>query len=159
MSRRAELPGAAELFRPTGRPEAGQESDQLTVDSRSTTGHAGRSESSAAGDARMVADSASAPSSAGRINGNGNGNAVSGNRQDAGVRRSSGRQRHDEKITVYISADELHELETTRLSLRREHGVAVDRGRIVREAMAMALADLEERGAESELVRRLRGES
>jgi hypothetical protein len=67
------------------------------------------------------------------------------------------RTRHDEKITVYLSADELLGLEGARLVLRGQHGVAADRGRIVREAVAVILADLEERGDESVLVRRLRG--
>ncbi|MFF4920808.1 hypothetical protein ACFY4B_09530 [Kitasatospora sp. NPDC001261] len=72
-------------------------------------------------------------------------------------RRPSGRERHDEKITVYVSAEELMDLEHARLVLRGEHGLAVDRGRIVREAIAVVLADLEQRGEASILVRRLRG--
>jgi hypothetical protein len=67
----------------------------------------------------------------------------------------SGRARHDEKITVYVSGDELLALEQARLTLRARHGTAVDRGRIVREAIAAALADFDVRGDESELVRRL----
>ncbi|MEV6182122.1 hypothetical protein ACIHAR_19600 [Streptomyces sp. NPDC052016] len=73
------------------------------------------------------------------------------------TRRPSGRERHDEKITVYVSAEELMDLEHARLVLRGEHGLAVDRGRIVREAVAVVLADLETRGDASILVRRLRG--
>jgi hypothetical protein len=72
------------------------------------------------------------------------------------VRRTD-RTRHDEKITVYISADELMALESARLTLRGQHAVAVDRGRIVREAIAVLLADLGERGDDSVLVQRLRG--
>jgi hypothetical protein len=72
-------------------------------------------------------------------------------------RRGSGRVRHDEKITVYVTADELIELEHARLALRRRHGLAVDRGRLVREAVAVVLADLEARGDASVLVERLRG--
>ncbi|MGV9421939.1 hypothetical protein ACWDO6_31200, partial [Streptomyces sp. NPDC003674] len=49
------------------------------------------------------------------------------------------------------------DLEHARLVLRGEHGLAVDRGRIVREAVAVVLADLESRGDASILVRRLRG--
>ncbi|WP_246114029.1 hypothetical protein [Streptomyces montanus] len=75
----------------------------------------------------------------------------------ASARRPSGRERHDEKITVYVSAEELMDLEHARLVLRGEHGLAVDRGRIVREAVAVVLADLESRGDASILVRRLRG--
>jgi hypothetical protein len=71
-------------------------------------------------------------------------------------RTPSGRVRHDEKMTVYVTADELLDIEHARLLLRRNHGVAVDRGRLVREAVAIALADLESRGDESVIVQRLK---
>jgi len=71
-------------------------------------------------------------------------------------RRSSGRVRHDEKMTVYVTSDELLDLEHARLSLRRSHGLAVDRGRLVREAVSLVLADLEANGEDSALVQRLR---
>ena len=71
-------------------------------------------------------------------------------------RKPSGRIRHDEKMTVYVTSDELHEIEHARLMLRRTHGLAVDRGRLVRSAIAMALADLEQNGDDSVLVSRLR---
>jgi hypothetical protein len=74
----------------------------------------------------------------------------------SGTRRPSGRERHDEKITVYVSPEELVDLEHARLALRADHGLAVDRGRIVREAVAVVIADLEAKGADSILVRRLR---
>jgi len=67
----------------------------------------------------------------------------------------SGRVRHDEKMTVYVTADELLDLEQARLSLRRL-GMSVDRGRLVRGAIAMALADLEAHGEDSAIVHRLR---
>ena len=67
----------------------------------------------------------------------------------------SGRIRHDEKITVYVSSDELLALEQARLTLRARHGKAVDRGRIVREAISVVLADFSLNGDDSELVRRL----
>jgi hypothetical protein len=70
-------------------------------------------------------------------------------------RRPSGRVRHDEKITIYVTADELLDLEHARLDLRRHHGLAVDRGRLVREAVALVLADFDERGHDSMLVQRL----
>ncbi|MEI5521430.1 hypothetical protein WB401_42905 [Streptomyces brasiliscabiei] len=85
------------------------------------------------------------------------GSAAPRKRGRASGRRPSGRERHDEKITVYVSAEELMDLEHARLVLRGEHGLAVDRGRIVREAVAVVLADLESRGDASILVRRLRG--
>ena len=72
-------------------------------------------------------------------------------------KRSSGRVRHDEKMTVYVTAEELLDIEHARLALRRDHGLAVDRGRLVREALAIALAELELHGEDSELVRRLNG--
>lgn len=69
--------------------------------------------------------------------------------------RGSGRVRHEEKITVYVTGDELIALEQARLILRAEHGVAVDRGRIVRTAISLAVADLVAKGPESSLVRGL----
>ena len=72
-----------------------------------------------------------------------------------GKRKPSGRVRHDEKMTVYVTSAELLELEHARLKLRAEHGLAVDRGRLVREALALVLADFETHGDDSVLVRRL----
>ncbi len=71
-------------------------------------------------------------------------------------RGASGRIRHDEKMTVYVTSEELLAIEQARLTLRARHGLAVDRGRVVREAVALVLAELEEHGEESMLVRRLR---
>jgi len=70
-------------------------------------------------------------------------------------RAPSGRVRHDEKMTVYITSEELLDLEHARLTLRRAQGLAVDRGRLVREAVAIALADYEANGDDSVLVQRL----
>ncbi|MDR0991188.1 MAG: hypothetical protein LBL92_07515 [Propionibacteriaceae bacterium] len=67
---------------------------------------------------------------------------------------ASGRVRHDEKITVYVSADELIALEQARLILRKG-GVVVDRGRLVRGAIASALDDLQARGLKADIVQRL----
>lgn len=72
-------------------------------------------------------------------------------------RSPSGRERHDEKITVYLSADELFDLDQARLLLRGDLGLAADRGRIVRESIAVIIADLEAKGDQSILARRLRG--
>ncbi|GGY09138.1 hypothetical protein GCM10010384_12110 [Streptomyces djakartensis] len=109
-------------------------------ESRSRSG-SGRRQAAQEGSAAGAAAAAAAPRKRGR----------------AAARRPSGRERHDEKITVYVSAEELMDLEHARLVLRGEHGLAVDRGRIVREAVAVVLADLETRGEASILVRRLRG--
>jgi hypothetical protein len=57
-------------------------------------------------------------------------------------RQASGRESHSQKITVYLSSDEFLELERGRLALRA-HGIAVDRGRLVREAIALLMTDLE----------------
>jgi hypothetical protein len=95
--------------------------------------------------------------------GTGNGDDITGDVQPLATaaasepagRRGSGRIRHEEKITVYVSAEELLALEQARLTLRARYGMAVDRGRIVREAIAAMLADLEANADDSELVRRL----
>ncbi|GLY53195.1 hypothetical protein [Lentzea sp. NBRC 102530] len=71
-------------------------------------------------------------------------------------RRGSGRTKHTTKITVYVSDEELLALETARLALRASYGLGVDRGRVVREAIAIVLDDLETLGDASLLVRRLR---
>ncbi len=70
--------------------------------------------------------------------------------------RDSGRIKHDAKITVYVTSDELMALERARLELRTELGRNVDRGRLVRAALALALEDLEDRGADSDVAQRLR---
>lgn len=56
---------------------------------------------------------------------------------------------------MYVSADELVALERARLTLRARHGIAVDRGRIVRAAVALAVADLDAAGEDSDLIRQL----
>lgn len=131
MNRRASLPGAAELFRTTGEPAPSQPAPSA---------HPGVGAIAAAPDP-VPAPRAARPTRRMRT---------------VGERAPSGRERHEEKITVYLSPEELLELEASRLKLRGEHGLAVDRGRIVREAVAVVLADLEAKGESSILVRRLR---
>jgi hypothetical protein len=70
------------------------------------------------------------------------------------ARAPSGRVRHDEKMTVYVTAEELLALEHARLVLRKA-GLTVDRGRLVREAIAITLADLHANGDDSVIVNRL----
>jgi hypothetical protein len=70
-------------------------------------------------------------------------------------RQATGREKHDQKITVYLSAAELLDLEHARLALRR-FGFVVDRGRLVREAITILLADLDARGKDSLVARRVR---
>lgn len=66
----------------------------------------------------------------------------------------TGRVRHDEKITVYVSTQELLDLEQARLHLRAM-GHSVDRGRLVREAIDMLVEDLNANGENSAIVARL----
>jgi hypothetical protein len=164
VTRRPVLPGASELFRRTDSVASDAEVTELPSLSTTTSSPALRgrqSEETASapltlvpGGAQQSADElaafrAAAPSTP----------VLQPSVPTRGrpVRRTD-RTKHDEKITVYISADELLALETARLTLRGQHGVAADRGRIVREAIAVILADLDERGDDSVLVRRLRGQ-
>lgn len=141
-------PGSGEETTPRQRraePDSGAEGSAAEHGGRGTEADAPK------GRRRQDAESAAAQPAAGQ-------QAASSRRRGRGAnRRPSGRERHDEKITVYVSAEELMDLEHARLVLRGEHGLAVDRGRIVREAVAVVLADLESRGDASILVRRLRG--
>lgn len=115
--RRASLPGASELFRPT------QASEEV---------------------APQPTEAAGAPE------------APTSVPQPAEVPAASGRVRHDHKITVYFSADELNALEDANLLLRRTHGIRVDRGRLVRTAVALALRDLLDNGGEADVVQELK---
>jgi hypothetical protein len=63
--------------------------------------------------------------------------------------------KHDEKITFYCTGEDLMALEQARLQLRSQHGVAADRGRIVRAALAYILEDFEARGEDAILLRHL----
>ena len=127
MSRRVSLPGADELFRATSSQSRTADSDPSDPDPMAAA-------------VRLAPVRTTSPAATtGRASG-----------------RPTGREKHDEKITVYVSPEELVALEHARLDLRAVHGLAVDRGRIVREAVAVVLADLEAKGADSILVRRLR---
>jgi len=191
VSRRAKLPGAAELFRVTGQGSAGQ-----APRSEPEPAVRGFAEPVAAGGASgaatavtavpdhdrpaSLAEAATAPRTVRSVPPlaadqlfdheeslalpepaslpQARRNRVAQRRpaRPQAERRPSGRERHEEKITVYVSSEELLDLERARLTLRGEHGLAVDRGRIVREAVAVVLADLDEAAEESVLVRRLR---
>lgn len=129
MTRRVALPGADELFR---RTQAPTRPDPTPV----------------------VASAETVPAA---IEGGVRSTAPAPKRRRSGTVRPTGRIRHEEKITVYVSPEELIDLENAKLALRAQHGLAVDRGRIVREALAVVVADLEQRGDESIIVRRLRG--
>ena len=134
------LPGADDLFRPTVVP------DQLAADAAA--------DASADAAAKSEAEPEVSPEVSRRSNARSSttGDDVPG---DEGLRKPSGRVRHDEKMTVYVTSDELLDIEQARLLLRRDQGLAVDRGRLVREALALALADYDERGPDSLIVARL----
>jgi hypothetical protein len=57
---------------------------------------------------------------------------------------------------VYLSSDELVALDDAKATLYRDLGIKVDRGRIVREAVAVVVADLQAKGEASIVARRLR---
>jgi hypothetical protein len=63
--------------------------------------------------------------------------------------------RHEEKVTFYCTSADLMALERARLTLRADHGIAADRGRIVRASLAYILEDFEARGEDSLLLRKL----
>ena len=135
MTRRANLPGADELFRST--------TPALT--SVPTSGEAS---------APLVPPTIATPKASSVNKGV---RSIARRRVTTVDRSPSGRERHDEKITVYLSADELFDLDQARLLLRGDLGLAADRGRIVRESIAVIIADLEAKGDQSILARRLRG--
>ena len=110
MSRRIALPGADELFRSTGDGRGVEEAlpEPLGRPSQEPT------VTVPAGPALRVADPEEAleeASSSVRTVTRRRARAVSD-------RRPSGRERHDEKITVYVSPEELMDLEHARLALR-----------------------------------------
>ena len=162
MTRRPVLPGASELFRRTDAPSVPEVTElpslSTTTSSPALRGTAGRrSEESgdqppltlvSGGADELASFRSAAPQPTMQPNIPTRGRPA---------RSRAERTKHDEKITVYISADELVALESARLALRAQHGVAADRGRIVREAISVILADLAERGDDSVLVQRLRG--
>jgi hypothetical protein len=137
MTRRANLPGADELFRSTAPALS-------SVPTQSIPDHV----------APLVAPAIATPKSPSSKKGV---RTIARRRVTTVDRSPSGRERHDEKITVYLSPDELFELDQARLQLRGDLGLAVDRGRIVRESIAVIIADLEAKGDQSILARRLRG--
>jgi len=132
VSRRVRVPAADELFRPTVVPDPDPDAEP------GSGSDPGPAAAPVAGvDPVAVAEARDADPG-----------------EDGSPRPGSGRVRHDQKMTVYLTSDELLDLESARLTLRRQ-GLSVDRGRLVREAVAMALVDLEALGADSPLVHRL----
>jgi hypothetical protein len=163
VTRRPVLPGAAELFRRTDTPPEAEVTELPTLSSAAAS-PALRSRRAAAEPEQpapltLVPGGAPAdPLAAFRAPAPAPMPAPGARTRGKAARAAgNGRTRHDEKITVYISAEDLVALESARLSLRAEHGLAADRGRIVREAVSVLLADLAENGGDSVLVRRLRG--
>ena len=138
MSRRAALPGASELFRTTSSSAALADVSEVKPETPQAQSPAGDKGSTSTQDREYGAS---------------HGRAQRGSH---GLRSApSGRQRHDEKITVYLSSDELVALDDAKATLYRDLGIKVDRGRIVREAVAVVVADLQAKGAASIVARRL----
>lgn len=100
--------------------------------------------------------SEAAPVDAGADRSDGPGRSPEVAPDDTAPHGGSGRIKHDEKMTVYVTSQELFDIEQARIQLRRSLGRNVDRGRLVRAALAVALADLDERGADSDVAERLR---
>lgn len=78
---------------------------------------------------------------------------------DASAGAGKKQPKHDEKVTFYCTREDLMALESVRLKLRADHGVAADRGRIVRAALGYVLEDFEARASDSILLRRLQSRS
>ncbi len=171
MTRRPVLPGAAELFRRTDVPPATAPVTELptlaaAASSSALRGKAQRTPAPddaaapasalslvpSAPEAPRLDDGADRRAPAPRPSSDATAHAVRRPTRGAPAERT----KHQEKITVYCSADELLALEQARLTLRGEHGVVADRGRIVRTAIEVLLADLGAHGEDSVLVRRLR---
>lgn len=163
MTRRPVLPGASELFRRTDTPAAPEVTElpsiSTTTSSPALRGSAARREDDAQAMPLTLVPGGADPAQDELASFRAPVQPVVPTVPTRGrpQRGRAERTKHDEKITVYISADELVALESARLSLRAQHGLAADRGRIVREAVSVLLADLAERGEDSVLVRRLKG--
>lgn len=137
MSRRASLPGADELFRSTTPALTAVRDTAPEIESA------------------PIIQNATAPVTRPQSKGV----RTTPRRRVSSVDRSpTGRESHAEKITVYLSPEELFDLDQARLLLRGDLGLAADRGRIVRESIAVIIADLEAKGDQSILARRLRGQ-
>ena len=174
MTRRPVLPGASELFRRTDTPPAEAEVTELpnagaVASSPALRARRGEDGTEQTGTGLTLVPGGAAPVGDDLVAFRGTPAAAPpapAAMQPSGplkrgrpARGRADRTRHDEKITVYISAEELLALESARLTLRASHGVAADRGRIVREAVSVLLTDMAERGEESVLVRRLKGQA
>jgi hypothetical protein len=61
-------------------------------------------------------------------------------------------------VTFYCTNADLTALDQARLTLRAEHGVGADRGKVVRTALKYVLEDFDARGEDSILLRRLQEE-
>ncbi|WP_232678695.1 hypothetical protein [Nocardioides sp. R-C-SC26] len=144
MPRRVNLPAADDLFRPTSPPAE-------TSGTESPARRAGRTAArpqSAPTEGKPKARTTRSTAANAPVR------AVP-DAPDESKKGASGRIRHDEKMTVYVTAQELLDIERTRLELRGTHGLGIDRGRLVREALDLVLADFDENGEDSLLVRRL----
>jgi hypothetical protein len=125
VSRRASLPGADELFRRTS-SERSREVREDPAESKQVAKSPKLQVATDAGPADSPAQSTAKKT-----------------------------PKHDEKVTFYCTGADLMALETARLRLRADYGVAADRGRIVRAALSYVLEDFEARSEDSVLLRKL----
>ena len=99
MPRRVSLPAADDLFRKTAEGEEAEKTSPV---------RAVPHESEAESEAQVVGTTR---------------RSRKGQPDPDGRKKPSGRVRHDEKMTVYVTSDELLELEHARLSLRGTQGL------------------------------------
>lgn len=136
MTRRASLPGADELFRRTDGPYPSTEDLRPEPVPK-------RQEVVEIAELRSPSVATADPSPAG----------------PAVEEHPPAKPKHDEKVTFYCTGTELTRLEKARLTLRSDHKLPSDRGRIVRAALAEMLEDFEAKGSRSALLRRLNSDA
>lgn len=145
MSKRAKLPGADELFRRTAVQAKEADSEQLVDKATNIQDDNTPSPEDAKATYPMVSKATEAQSA----------ESTDRFRRGPTARAETPKPRHDEKITFYCTEDELLRIEESRLKLRRESGIATDRGGLIRAAVRHALDELDRVGAKAGVVRHL----
>lgn len=141
MTKRASLPGADELFKSTTKTaDPGEEMAERSVADLST---------------KRQVEAISAPT----ITATPIPASIRAPLNSATSTEPEGRPRHEEKVTFYCTVEDIIRLDRAKLTLRADHRIAADRGRIVRQALTEILEDFEARGASSALVKALRDHS
>ncbi len=141
MTRRVSLPGADELFRSTVEPNLAPSPEDSTPKMSPEIAEAVNATGAPGPQQVVQSPRATASDIQPELRGD--------------PKQSS--PKHDQKVTFYCTDEELTRLERARLTLRAEHRLPCDRGRLVRAALAEVLGDFESHGASSALLRRLKG--